>query len=111
MGCDFYIYKSLKIYYKNDICDLIDIEKEQRYFYYPEIDNDDVEYEKKRSESISEQLQPRMKPILIYRDNSFVNVIYESKYKEFIFIKIASYNKTWEDITTIEKIEYRCERD
>ena len=52
-----------------------------------------------------------MKPILIYRDNSFVNVIYESKYKEFIFIKIASYNKTWEDITTIEKIEYRCERD
>jgi hypothetical protein len=111
MGCDFYIYKSLKVYYKDNSFDFMDIEKERGYFYFPEIDNDNIEYEKKRSEIISEQLQPRIKPIIIYQNNSFINVNYESKYKEFIFIKLVSYNKTWEDIMNIEKIEYRCERD
>jgi hypothetical protein len=111
MGCDYYIDKNLVIYYINDNRrEYINLEHNQGYFYDINIDSDDEDYDKKEEESVKEQLMPSMKPILIYKNNTFSKPIFEEKYKNLILQNLPE-NKTWTDIQKIMKKESRYERD
>ena len=112
MGCDYYIYKYLYIYYLNEnIPSLIELSKEYGYFYYPNLDSDDEEYEKINQKYINEQLKPSMKPITIYENGIFISEYIESKYKSQIQKELNSTQKKWEDIKIVSKKEVRYERD
>jgi len=52
-----------------------------------------------------------MKPILIYSNNSFNKLSFEKKYKKIIEDEISLFNKTWNDVSKIIKIEHRYERN
>ena len=108
MGCDYYICKELTIYYNNNyIC----ITLERQNGYYGDIyDEDEDDYDIKMKKYIKECLTPKMKPILIYENNSFKNLNLENKYKDLIEREMNKYNVKWNDITKIIKNEYRYER-
>jgi hypothetical protein len=107
MGCDFYIYKKLYIYYKNKEKMMITLSSNQGWFYDCNLDSDEVNYEKKLKKSENEQLKPSHDPIIIYKDDSFINKNLEIKYKEFIE---DSLKINWTDIDKIVKVEERWER-
>jgi hypothetical protein len=118
MGCDYYIYKYLKIKFQNNLPLYIQLEKDIGYFNFNEDDDDDDdEYDKNYTKYVKDILTPNMKPIIIYEKNQFVNSKLEKKYKILIEEELKSYNKShenkieWNDILDIKKIEIREERD
>lgn len=112
MGCDYYIEKSLKIYYfSKNIYSIITLERDTGYYYYPSMDEDDENYEKILAETIEDQLKPSMKPIIIYEDGIFKNNKLESKYKSMIEEQLKRDKKESKDIKKIMKVESRWERD
>uniref|UniRef100_A0A6C0I110 Uncharacterized protein n=1 Tax=viral metagenome TaxID=1070528 RepID=A0A6C0I110_9ZZZZ len=114
MGCDYYISKSLYIYYNNNEYLEIILEKLKRYYDYQcdEFDEDEEEtdFEERENEYIKYTLTPKMNPIMIYNNNIFNKLLFEIKYKELLDIEINKYNKTWHDIIKIIKVEKRFER-
>lgn len=112
MGCDYYICKYLYIYYLNEnIPCLIELSKEYGYFYYPNLDSDDEEYEKINQKYINEQLKPSMKPIIIYENGKFIEENKENKYKTLVQNELNNQKKNWDNIKLITKVETRYERD
>jgi hypothetical protein len=112
MGCDYYICKYLYIYYLNDnIPSSILLSTERGYFYYPNIDSDDENYEKINQEYTINQLKPSIKPIVIYENGIFYTEFHETKYKDLIEGELNSTKKKWEGINRITKEEVRYERD
>jgi hypothetical protein len=112
MGCDYYICKYLYIYYLNqNIPSSILLSTENGYFYYPNIDSDDENYDKINQEYINNQLKPSIKPIVIYGNGIFHTESLETKYKDLIEGELNSSKKKWEDISLITKKEVRYERE
>ena len=108
MGCDYYIVKVLHIYYNDyDYLD-IEFERDKRY-YMCQYDEDEEDYEEKVSDYVKRTLTPEMNPILIYNNNSFQKLSYETKYKILIENEIKKYCKKWSDIVKIVKVEERHE--
>ena len=64
----------------------------------------------KINDYIKDCLIPKMKPIIIYSNNSFNKVNSETKYKILIENEINNYGKKWCEITKIIKVEDRFER-
>jgi predicted ABC-type ATPase len=111
MGCDYYINIHLFICYKNDRNKTrIPLSQERGYFYDINMDSDEEDYEEKMAESVAKQLEPRMKPIIIYENSVFCKPIFEDKYKDLIIHHLPD-DKTWADIAKIVKKESRYERD
>jgi hypothetical protein len=112
MGCDYYIDKNLNIYdHNNKIFSFINLEHEKGYYWFSSIlDEDEEGYDIELSRYIKTTLEPSMKPIVIYSNNSFNKLSYENKYKKLIDYDLNLYNKTWNDINRIVKIENRYER-
>jgi hypothetical protein len=112
MGCDYYICKQLSIYYKDDfVASFIELNIDRGYFYYPNIDSDDENYEKINNKYIKEQLTPHTEPIIIYENGAFNSSILEDKYKKLIEQELKMNNKSWTNILKIIKEETRYERD
>ena len=109
MGCDYYIYKDLNIYYNDNKYISISLERDRGY-YNDIYDEDEEDYEEKMKKYIKECLTPVMKPIIIYIDNNFKNINFENKYKHLIENEINKYNIKWCEITKIIKEENRFER-
>jgi len=112
MGCDYYIDKKLQIYYHNEtIFSYIILQRDKGYYYFtPLLDEDEDGYEIEMGQYIKEALEPRMKPILIYENNTFQKSSFERKYTQMIEHDLHLSNKTWTDINKILKIENRYER-
>lgn len=109
MACDYYIVKYLNIYY-NDIDYLVvELERERGYYIF-QYDEDSDDYDDKATEYKKDCLTPKMKPIIIYSNNSFNKVNSETKYKILIENEINNYGKKWCEITKIIKVEDRFER-
>ena len=111
MGCDYYIDKDIIIYFQDNSRHSINVENERGYFYDIDIDEDEDDYEKEYEKSIQTQLEPKMKPIILYTDHSFCNNAFELKYKNLIDYELLRIGKTWVHIVKIKKVEYRYERD
>lgn len=112
MGCDYYICKNLSIYYiDNSFPSFIEINRNSAYFYYPNVDSDDENYEKINNRYIKEQLKPGKEPIIIYENGVFNSSILEDKYKTMIEQEFKVYNKSWNDVLKIVKEEFRYERE
>lgn len=112
MGCDYYISKYLYIKYKDDKgTSFIQLERNGSYFYEPNIDCDDENYEKIMEDSIKEQLESKMEPIIIYENNKFSTINLKNKYEEIIKNEIKNKEKNLEDILKITKNEMRYERE
>ena len=116
MGCDYYICKYLKINFQSILSLLIELERDRGYFNF-DLDEDDIDYDKKYEKYVKEQLRSNMKPIVIYDKNEFINSKLENKYKFLIEEELNMYNRShenkieWKDILDIVKIETRYERD
>ena len=112
MGCDYYIDKDLHIYdYNNIIFSYINLDKKKRYYWFVSIlDEDEDGYEEEYIKYKENILEPCMKPLLIYSNNTFIKVSFENKYKKIIENDLNIYNKTWNDVDKIIKIENRYER-
>jgi len=110
MGCDYYILKVLRIYYTET--DYLDVEltRERGYYYY-QFDEDEEHYENKVSEYINDILTPKMKPIMLYENNNFIQLSFETKYKTIIDNEINKNNMIWDHIHKIVKVEERYERE
>ena len=97
MGCDFYIYTYLYVYFQDMTSYIPIFIKCKRGYFNDDDDNDD-------------DLIPN-KPILIYSaTNNFVNRNYNEKYKEIIQEKLDYCHQKWENVIKIKKIEKRVER-
>lgn len=105
MGCDFYNYTYLYIYFENKLSNIPILLNCEKCYFYVSDDASEEEYE----QEIEKQLTPR-KPINIYTNNHFVNTIYEIKYKEIIQRQLNKIDKNWENISNIKIIETRIER-
>jgi len=118
MGCDYYIYKYLKINFQGILPLFIKIEEEKGYFNFY-LDEDDNNYEEKYEKYVKDILTSVMKPIIIYEKNEFINNKLENKYKLLIDKNINIYNSNqshdnnieWKDILDIKKVEIRDERE
>jgi hypothetical protein len=118
MGCDYYIYKYLKINFGCIFPIYIQLEKDRGYFDFNlDLDEDDPDYNKKYKKYVKETLTPNMKPIIIYEKNEFVNSNLENTYKLLVNEELNRYNRSqainidWKDILHIKMIETREERD
>ena len=110
MGCDYYIVKVLHIYY-NEI-DYLDFElNRERGYYYYQFDKDEENYEDKVSEYINDILTPKIKPIMLYENNNFIQLSFETKYKTIVDNEINKNNMRWDHIHKIVKVEKRYERE
>lgn len=103
MGCDYYIYTYLHIYFQKQ-------EDNPNIIHYLPvcISCKNMYFEYDDSTDNYDPLVPN-KPILIYSKNQFENNNYERKYKEIIQDKIYMVKKKWENVTTIKKVERRFE--
>jgi hypothetical protein len=111
MGCDYYIQKYLYIHYKDNSTDYITLSKDRGYFYFSsDLDEDDPDFEIKYKELVSLQLEPEMKPLIIYQDSEFLSNFLENKYKFIVEQKMKN-GKYWIDVEKIIKKENRYERD
>jgi len=124
MGCDYYIVKALEIDFAHGVgvlndkrCNrstfsqFIDLERNERYYYDFNLDEDDPNYDKLEREHIQNILKSRMEPILIYDGEEFKSKNLELKYKEVVEKELLKCEKTWKDVRKICKIEYRYERE
>ena len=115
MICDYYICKYLKIEFQSILPLFIELEKDRGYFNFY-LDEDEPDYDKKHKKYLEETLTPRMKPIIVYEKNEFVNTKLENKYKllvkeELDRFNISQVNKLeWSDILDIKKVEIRFTR-
>lgn len=112
MGCDYYIDKELQVYYHNEtIFSYIILEREKGYYMFGStFDEDEDGYELQVAQYIKHELEPRMKPILIYENHTFQKESFERKYTQMIERDLHSSNKTWSNVDKILKIENRHER-
>jgi hypothetical protein len=113
MDCNYYIDKDLDIYdYNNTIFSYINLPLKNGYYWFTSmLDEDDDGYDEEHTKYIENLLEQNMKPILIYSNNSFNKLSFEKKYKEIIEDEIILFNKTWNDISNVIKIEHRYGRD
>jgi hypothetical protein len=112
MGCDYYIDKDLHIsYYNDEEISYINLEHERgNYWFISILDEDEDDYDEELKEYIKQQLEPKMKPIVIYSNKTFNKLSFENKYKKLIENNIKRFNKTLNDVDEIIKIEKRYER-
>ena len=112
MGCDYYIDKNLNIYDYNDkIISYINLERERGYYWFTSmLDEDEDGYDAEVAQYKKNKLTPKMKPIVIYSNNTFNKLSFENKYKKLIEDEIKIFNKTLNDVKNILKIEDRYER-
>ena len=109
MGCDYYILIMLHIYYNDNEYVEIELDREKGYYNY-EIDEDEYNYKEKVEEYKKHILIPIMNPILIYNKNYLRTLSSELKYKTLVENEIKKYDKQWDDITKIIKVEVRIQR-
>ena len=112
MGCDYYIDKDLCIYDNDDeMLSYITLEHERGYYWFCSLlDEDEEGYDVELSQYIKNKLEPNMKPIMIYNNNTFHKLLFENKYKKIIENELRILNKTWNNVNKIMKIENRYER-
>ena len=112
MGCDYYIDKDLQIYYYDDgEVSYINLEREKSYYWFiSTLDEDEDGYDDEFAEYIKQTLEPSMKPIVIYSNNTFHKLSFENKYKQMIECDINRFNKTLNDVEKIIKVENRYQR-
>jgi hypothetical protein len=111
MSCDYYIDKDLHIYdYNNKEISYINIERERGYWIISALDEDEDGYDEQNIQYKKQHLQPSMKPIVIYSNNTFNKLSFENKYKKIIEGDLEIFNKTLNDVYKIIKIENRYER-
>jgi len=108
MGCDYYIDKSLYILDYNDkILSFIELEKNRGYYWYDK-DEDEPDYDFELYKKYI--LEPSFEPIIIYTNNSFINLSFEKKYEKLIDYELKICNKKWDDVNKVIKKEERYER-
>jgi hypothetical protein len=108
MGCDFYICKNIHVCYTDQTYSVIQLNKERGYFHYPcLLDEDEDEYVQFYEESIRQQLKPATNPILLYKNNSFRQERFDSKYRKMVEKKLEHDKKNWEQVSKIVKLEER----
>lgn len=106
-GCDYYIDKDLNIYDNNDkIFSYINLDRKKGYYQFVSVLDED-ENETELEEYIKNKLEPSMKTIIIYSNNSFHNLSFEDKYKRIIENELNLFNKTFNDVSKIIKEEIR----
>ena len=120
MGCDYYIIRYLKIKHKNGVsyydlpvirrdyceleCGICDSDDDENDQYY-----NSKKYEKLYKKMIKLCLKPR-KPLVIYKNNSFIKPEFETKYLPIIQNKIngnydEEYSQSHEDDGTFTSID------
>jgi len=109
MGCNYYVLKILQIYYSENNYFEIELDRIRGYYNDDQYDEDEDDYEDKLQQYVKYTLTPKMKPILIYNNNSFNKLSSEKKYKTRVEKIINSMSHNWSDITKIIKIEKRHE--
>ena len=111
MGCDYYIYKKLHIYYNED--EYLDIKVKTERGYFPDdgnIDSDDENADQQVAEYIQYILTPKMKPIILYDGEKWNKPETESKYKNIIEKSLKEHNLFMTSVIKIVKVEERIER-
>lgn len=110
MGCDYYIMKVLHIYYDYNKFFSIELERIRQYYIDLKIDSDEDDYEEKINEYYKSTLTPEMKPILIYENNNFIKLSFDTKYRHIIEDELYERGKQWNEIIKIIKVEERSKR-
>ena len=111
MGCDYYIDKNLELYDYNDtMFSYINLEHERGYYWFSSLlDEDEDGYDTELAQYIKHILEPNMKPIVIYSNNTFNKLSSENKYKKIIEDDLTFFNMTLNDVSKIIKKENRYE--
>lgn len=105
IGGDYYIDENLHIYDHNNIpFSYIKLNHKIGYDTFITVFNKDEHWEKVVQYK-KETLDTNIKSIVIFNNNTFNKLDFESKYKKLIEDKLNLFDKTWNDVGTIIKIE------
>jgi len=110
MGCDYYILKLLRVFYKDNEYLEFELEREKGYYDDYQFDEDADDFDEKLNEHIAMALTIKMDPITIYTNGRFNKSSCESKYKTLVENELIRYDKNWSDVIKIIKLEVRRER-
>jgi hypothetical protein len=117
MVCDYYIEERLCVYYNDNSCYCIELNKKRGYYTDTDIFNDfmiDMDIENSNLTELEKNIQYHLKPIspfIIYNNNAFTNIHILNKYKDLLESVIINIDyKTWDDITEIVLLEERYKR-
>ena len=107
--CDrYYTLTLLNIYYnETEYLHLVLENKAGHFRCYS--DEDDLLYEQYVLENRKRTLEVYTKPIIIYEKPNFNKPLCETKYKAIVEKFITEYDKKWDDITQIIKVEEKIE--
>ena len=111
MGCDYYIYKKLHIYYNEN--EYLDIEIKREQGYYQEdgtIDSDDENSEDIWKEYLRFTFTPKIKPIILYDGTKWNKPEAALKYKNIIEKSLKEYKMSMPNVIKIVKVEERQQR-
>jgi hypothetical protein len=106
----YYILKVLHIYYNDTDYLNFELDRQLRLYYFA-YDEDEEYYEDKVNEYKQNILTPKMNPIILYINNNFTKLLFETKYTTIIDNEINKNNMQWSDITKIIKVEERYEKE
>lgn len=113
MGCDYYIYKQLHIYYNEDANEYLDINIHTERGYFHEdgtIDSDDEYADQHFADYVRFTLIPKMKPIILYDGKQWNKPETEVKYKNIVEKSLKEHNLFMTSVIKIVKVEERQER-
>jgi hypothetical protein len=113
MGCDYYIIKFLQIYYGDNECLEIELNRKQGYYIFDEDSDEDAsddDYDARIDDYVKYVLTPKLKPITIYANNNFSKPFFATKYKNLVENEISKTGKNLSEIIKIMKTEQRRER-
>ena len=95
---DYVIYKRLHIHYRDGAAiTVIDLDGTGARLWYP---STSVAFAK-------EELQPAVRPILVYARGAFVRPLFEAKYSDAVVGALESLQRGWSAVHQIFKVEER----
>ena len=107
MGCDYYVIKSLIIYYDNIFYKCVTFEKNECYYNF---ETENGYMNKEDFNSYKKQCLTSDKDDIIYINNKFNDPLFETLYKKYIDNELNINFIPWNRVTKILKGEYRYER-
>jgi hypothetical protein len=102
IGCDFYIEKRLCIFYNDNSCYCVNLQRERGYY-------DFMESNMTESEKIQKYLTPNATQT-VYINHKYINDHEANKYEAMVEFEMIHIDKNWDNIRNITVYERRYPR-
>jgi hypothetical protein len=114
MGCDYYIYKVLRIHFlcvKGESEGVVELQVDRQRGYFEDHaydeDADDAQIQAYMKAYVECTMTPKLDPIVIFSSRQWKTELLEHKYEALVAAELRNQSKTWSDVVKIVKVETR----